>query len=229
MKKKTPVLILLLFFAVQGIAQTKIIAPPTTVKLAPESRDSLVTFIPTTIGPYCPKQLLGGDREFSGNGPEIWASIELKIIDGKHIDAYVMLHARETKSDWSETKGSWVKRLYSVPNNYTTIAALESGKFSEVHFTSRPGPSVFSPVGITDLGRGSRGEEPTAKDDGLVSRWNIVGDTSGGDISEDDNPHDDTSVTVQLNPMKIKLKITQNKPVNTLKGETKLQSQSQRF
>ena len=52
---------------------------------------------------------------------------------------------------------------------------------------------------------GARGTDVPFKDDGLVTRWNIVGDTGGDDISTDDNPHDDTQVAIQLNPLKIRL------------------------
>ncbi|MBS1497522.1 MAG: hypothetical protein JSS85_11675, partial [Bacteroidetes bacterium] len=51
-----------------------------------------------------------------------------------------------------------------------------------------------------------KGNDVPFKDDGLVTRWNIVGDTSGPDISDDDNCNDDTQVAIQLNPMLIKLR-----------------------
>lgn len=73
------------------------------------STDTVVQFVPATVGPYAPKKLLGGDREFDGHGPEIWAWIKLKIVDKKYIDAEVYMHARETVSDWSETEGTWIK------------------------------------------------------------------------------------------------------------------------
>ena len=167
--------------------------------------DTTVQVMPSTIGPYCPKKLLGGDREFGGHGPEVWAWIKLKIVDKKHIDAEVYLHARETTSDWSETEGTWTKRIYTAPDGFE-IASIESGKYSEVHYVSQPGVNAFSPAGLVQALGGARGTDVPFKDDGLVRRWNIVGDTGGGDISDDDNPHDDTQVAVQLNTMKLKLK-----------------------
>ena len=167
--------------------------------------DTVIQMVPSTVGPYAPKKLLGGDREFDGHGPEIWAWVKLKIVDMKYIDAEVYMHARETVSDWSETEGTWTKRIYTAPAGYEILDIL-SGKYSEVHYVSKPGVRSFTPAGLTEAIGGARGVNVPFKDDGLVTRWNIVGDTGGSDISEDDNPHDDTQVTIQLNPMKIKLK-----------------------
>ena len=191
-------------------------------KTNPSSSDTVVQFVPATVGPYAPQKLLGGDREFDGHGPEIWAWIKLKIVDKKYIDAEVYMHARETVSDWSETEGTWTKRLYTVPAEYE-ITAILSGKYSEVHYVSRPGVRSFTPVGLTEAVGGAKGVDVPFKDDGLVTRWNIVGDTGGPDISEDANPHDDTQVAVQLNPIKLKLKklpqvkttIPKNMPLRT--------------
>ena len=168
------------------------------------AQDTTVQVMPSTIGPYCPSKLLGGDREFGGHGPEIWAWIKLKIVDKKYIDAEVYMHARETTSDWSETDGTWTKRIYTAPAGFQ-ISAILSGNYSEVHYVSKPGVNAFSPAGLAQALGGARGADVPFKDDGLVRRWNIVGDTGGGDISDDDNPHDDTQVAVQLNTMRLKL------------------------
>ena len=180
----------------------------TTTKIiklnASPTGDSLVTYIPSTVGPYCPKILLGGDRDFDGHGPEIWSWINLSIVDKKYIVAEVYMHARETVSDWSETEGTWKKTLYTAPAGYELVEIV-SGKHSEVHYISTPGMPSFTPRGlITALG-GQKGNDVPFKDDGLVTRWNVVGDTGGADISDDDNCNDDTQVAVQLNPLKIKL------------------------
>jgi len=167
-------------------------------------KDTVVQYMPSTIGPYCPTKLLGGDREFDGHGPEIWAWIKLKIVDKKYIDATVYMHARETTHDWSETEGTWTKRIYTAPAGYE-IKAIESGTYSEVHYVSRAGVSSFTPQGLMQAIGDARGADVPFKDDGLVRRWHIVGDTAGDDISTDDNPHGDTSVAVQLNAMKIRL------------------------
>ncbi|MBS1919415.1 MAG: hypothetical protein JST17_04090 [Bacteroidetes bacterium] len=167
--------------------------------------DSAVQFIPATVGPYCPTKLLGGDREFGGHGPEIWASIDLSIESGNQLFATVYMHARETQSDWSETEGTWKKLLYTAPSGFN-ISEITSGKHSEVHYISKPGLGPFSPGALRELLGGASGTDVPFKDDGLVTRWNIVGDTMGDDISTDRNCNDDTQVAVQLNPVKMKLR-----------------------
>ncbi|MDP4264842.1 MAG: hypothetical protein Q8941_20105 [Bacteroidota bacterium] len=178
------------------------ILSPRDLKITP---DTTVQYIPSTIGPYCPKKLLGGDRDFGGHGPEIWASINLRIVSGNAVYADVYMHARETESDWSETEGNWSKLVYTAPAGYT-ITGIISGMTSEVHYVSKPGANAFSPAGVLQaMTGGAKGTDVPFKDDGLVARWNIVGDTGGDDISTDDNCNDDTQVAIQLNPMKVKL------------------------
>jgi hypothetical protein len=167
--------------------------------------DSLVQVLPSTIGPYCPKKLLGGDREFGGHGPEVWAWVKITVVNKINIVAEVYMHARETVSDWSETDGTWTKVLYKVPDGYE-IANIVSGSYSEVHYVSKPGVNAFSPAGLVTALGGQKGVDVPFKDDGLVARWNIVGDTGGDDISTDDNPNDDTQVAIQLNPIKLNLR-----------------------
>lgn len=166
--------------------------------------DSAAQVLPSTIGPYCPKKLLGGDREFSGHGPEIWAWIKLEVRNQNTLVATVYMHARETVNDWSETEGTWEKVVYTAPAGYT-ISKLVSGKYSEVHYVSRPGVNAFTPAGLRTALGSTAGTDVPFKDDGLVARWNIVGDTGGDDISTDDDPHDDTQVAIQLNTVKLML------------------------
>lgn len=186
-------------------AQAKKVPLKTDKKILALVTDTVVRVLPSTIGPYCPKKLLGGDREFDGHGPEVWAWIKLTIVSNKYIDATVYMHARETTSDWSETEGTWTKRIYTAPDGFT-IREILTGKYSEVHYVSRPGVRSFSPAGLRDALGDTHGTDVPFKDDGLVSRWNIVGDTSGRDISDDDDPHDDTQVAIQLNVMRVKLR-----------------------
>ena len=192
-----------------GSGSTVVIAPvggivSPRVVVAPASKDSIVPYVPSTVGPYCPTKLMGGDREFGGHGPEIWSWINI-VVKGNQVFANVYMHARETVSDWSETEGTWSKLLYTAPPGYTVVD-VESGKHSEVHYISRPGVSAFSPLGLATALGGQKGTDVPFKDDGLVTRWNIVGDTGGDDISTDDNCNDDTQVAIQLNPMKIKIR-----------------------
>lgn len=184
-------------------------------------RDSIIQFVPSTIGPYCPKKLLSGDREFGGHGPEIWAWVKLRVVNKRMIYADTYLHARETTSDWSETEGNWSKLIYTAPAG-TEIIDIPSGKYSEVHYVSKPGVNAFTPRGLVEAIGGARGTDVPFKDDGLVSRWNIVGDTGGDDISTDDNCNDDTQVAIQLNPVKVKLSIIQKTKPTKSKGNDRV-------
>ena len=66
--------------------------------------------------PLVPNELLGGDREFGGNGPRVDSSVTLAISgDQRSIVAKIRFHAKETKSDWSETRGSWDRVVYTAP------------------------------------------------------------------------------------------------------------------
>lgn len=212
--RKLFIVLLVMSVSFSAAAQVVVQRPATANRRAAATNDTTIQFMPSTVGPYAPKKLLGGDREFDGHGPEIRAWIQLKIVNNKYIDAVLYMHARETTADWSETEGTWTKRLYTAPAGHQ-IKEIISGKYSEVHYVSRPGVNAFSPRGLAQALGSTRGADAPFKDDGLVTRWNIVGDTGGGDISDDDNPHDDTQVAVQLNP--IKLKLSKPIPVSKLK------------
>ena len=81
--KKIFSLFIVLMFATITVAQQPITASATTIN----AMDSLVQFMPSTVGPFCPKRLLGGDREFAGHGPEIYAWIKLNIVKKSTIEA----------------------------------------------------------------------------------------------------------------------------------------------
>ncbi len=196
-------LFIALGFVTMTVAQQPIRRLNTLAEMT--SGDSIVQFMPSTIGPYCPNKLLGGDREFNGHGPEIYAWIKLNIVNKRMVEAEVFMHARETVADWSETQGTWKKILYTAPAGYE-ITGIVSGKYSEVKYISRPGVNAFSPAGLVQALGNVHGANVPFKDDGLVTRWNIVGDTGGDDISTDDNCNDDAQVAIQMNPVKIKLK-----------------------
>jgi hypothetical protein len=59
------------------------------------------------------------------------------------------------------------------------------------------------------------------KNDGLVSSWEIYGDTNGPDISDDDDFTDDTRITVVLNTIRVKLMPTAgSQGISTVQLET---------
>lgn len=94
-----------------------------------------------------PFELVHGDREFGGNGPRIKSNVTLSVTgDKRRILATVDFNARETKSDWSETRGSWTKTVYYAPKG-KKIESIVGGSYSKVDFVSKPaGFQLFGPT-----------------------------------------------------------------------------------
>jgi hypothetical protein len=88
--------------------------------------------------PMVPTQVVAGDREFGGNGPDITCKATLSITaDQRAILATVDFKARETKADWSETRGSWTTEVYRVEKG-KKILSITDGASSVVAFRSDP-------------------------------------------------------------------------------------------
>ena len=197
-------------------------------------------------GALVPSRLLGGDREFGGNGPNIRSNVSLRIGDGgRALYADIYFHAKETKSDWSETEGRWTRKVWEAPAGQR-IDRILSDRFSETRFTSKKAgfqilapsedwASIIAPVieivklftdandeGAISIPGGDVGDrlpcrtvercaemfesgllaisgdnhvhvKPSTRGN-LVSSFAIVGDTGGDDISDDNNPKDDTRI-----------------------------------
>jgi hypothetical protein len=84
-----------------------------------------------------PSKLLKGDREFDGHGPAVKSNVRLRIGDGgQSLYADIYLHAKETKSDWSETEGKWTRKVWQAPKG-KRITKIISDNFSETRFISK--------------------------------------------------------------------------------------------
>jgi len=208
-----------------------------------------------------PSQLLGGDREFDGHGPDVKATTKLRIGDGgRALYADIYFHAKETTHDWSETEGRWSRKVWDAPTGQT-IKRILSDDYSETNFRSQPGGfQLFAPSedwldvvdwvieivklftdeneeGEIDIPEGDVGDnlpcdtveqcrdlfkrgllavsnenyvhvEPAERGN-LVSTFMIVGDTGGDDISDDNNPKDDTRIAaIAFNPVRLDLEGT---------------------
>ncbi|MCC5626048.1 hypothetical protein [Nostoc sp. CHAB 5715] len=189
-----------------------------------------------------PSKLLRGDREFDGHGPAVKSNVRLRIGDrGQSLYADIYIHAKETKSDWSETEGKWTRKVWQAPKG-KRITKIVSDNFSETSFISKKAGSQFlgpgadfkkfagaildaltiitgmSGVEILGLARAGIAAVPdggnhihivTASGDDrteLVKLFAIVGDTGGPDISDDNNPKDDTRiVAIEFNPVRVEL------------------------
>lgn len=155
-------------------------------------------FRPQSIGSFCPTVVIQGDREFGGNGPRMHSSISLQISpDGQHLEAVVDLHAFETGGDNSTTVGRWIKRVWSVEPG-KRIVSIDSDTYSEVNFTSEAAGAEFA--GCND------GKVYTPPIDGgrLARVYQIIGDTGGGDISDDNNCSCDTQIrSIEFNEVRL--------------------------
>ncbi len=121
-------------------------------------------YTPSSITLLCPTHI-GGDREFDGHGPNVKASAALSIKNEKEIWVTLYLHAKETKSDWTEAEGRWERKLWSAPTG-KIIVDIDTDKSSEASYTD------------TDHSL----DRPSVQGGSLVSAFEIMGDTSGNDV-----------------------------------------------
>lgn len=151
--------------------------------------------------PLVPTDNPRGDREFGGNGPRITIDVELRPAwEGKAIFAHVRMHAVEMGGDQSTTTGSWAYPVWrqSASNSWCVRRVLGNASH-RIQFISMKGddPIAAQPGGLPrsvvkkeDGGYVQRLHQPRS----FVEYVDVMGDTSGDDISTDDNPHGDTSI-----------------------------------
>jgi hypothetical protein len=139
-----------------------------------------VDFKPESIG-FVPPHTRG-DREFSGNGPDINASVKLSHT-GDNVRVLVTMSAVETKSDYTTASGS---------KEFTFNYAPEAGyKISQILSETE---NQFSY-------RDDNHEEDTFAGGGPVANYRFVGDTGGDDVGQ-------TAVQISFN--QVELELTQN-------------------
>jgi len=126
--------------------------PKKSKKIIPQSRTRL-----------CPK-ICGGDKEFNGNGPEVNATASLFIKDKKALWVKIYLKAKETKHDYTCTKGEWTYPVWEAPNNFEI--------------------TDFSPSGVSKaryIDTNHQLDKPSISGSSLVRKFEIMGDTGGDD------------------------------------------------
>lgn len=151
--------------------------------------------------PLVPTANPRGDREFGGNGPRITIDVELKPAwGGKAIFAHVQMNATEIGGDGSTTNGSWSYPVWRQGASSSWCVRRVLGETRQrIRFTSTAGDNPFAaqPGGLP--------RSVIKKEDGgyvvrlhqrggFVDYVDVIGDTTGDDISTDDNPHGDTSI-----------------------------------
>ncbi|MEM8800775.1 MAG: hypothetical protein AAGF15_11930, partial [Pseudomonadota bacterium] len=158
-----------------------------------------------------PTRLIRGDREFGGNGPRI--DVRVQFIAKKHgaqIDARVTMRAAELGGDGSETR----QTFYDFPVWHSGGKPIRVTRILQpdwrVSFTSPRGQNPFAARGsCRDAQVTPRGFLPSVtvtcrtedgghfivvRDRGPIRQMLLMGDTSGDDISTDNNPRGDTGI-----------------------------------
>lgn len=158
------------------------------------------------VGPFCPTKLVAGDRDFAGRGPEIWASASISF-NSNAVIALIKFRAKELQGgDNSETTGTKLEVLYKAPAGQE-ITAVTGGKSAEVHFISKSPVTSFAP-GTLARTLNANSSSVVDKNDGLVQKWEIYGDTNGPDISDNNNCDDNSRISVTFNALNVTLKPT---------------------
>jgi hypothetical protein len=145
------------------------------------------TFNPAPITRLCPTHV-GGDREFRGHGPDVEARASLERRNSNtEIWVNLYLHAKETRADWTEARGSWSRHLWTVPSGETIINII-----------SHQSSSAYYRDTDHDLDR------PSVTGGNLVRRFEIMGDTGGNDVGN--CTADDVYMSVTFNQVRVKTK-----------------------
>ena len=157
------------------ISSIPVIQPTTRVcseKTETYSRNTYLSFTPPHTR---------GDKEFAGNGPEVWAKVSW-IGEGSHVKARVWMKAQETKKDWTTAEGTLTETYYTAPPGYR-IESVVSGTESSAHYVD------------TDHNEDRHGGGPGGPAKEFVFRGDRKGDDAGSY----------TGVDVYFNPLIVKL------------------------
>lgn len=147
----------------------------------------------------CPKTLIGGDREFNGNGPRIVTRIALNVVNGNQIEAEIRFTATETVSDYSQVIETFRRIVFTAPRGRRISQILSTNETTIDFVSPSAGAQFIGPVG--DSSNTVSVTEPT----NFIRRMRIVGDTGGNDISTDDDCNDDTRIeNISFFPIKIR-------------------------
>ncbi len=123
-----------------------------------------------------------GDRDFQGNGPRVYVSAWLRIVNRNQLWARVYMFAKETRRDWTTVSGSADYHLWNGDNeNVVSITRIISDPFSF---------DRYEDLNHADDHRNLPGYE-------LVGKFVVSGDTHGNEAGIR------TGVIVHFNPVEI--------------------------
>jgi hypothetical protein len=157
------------------ISSVAIIQPAT-----PICRERKETYTRNTYLSFTPPHTRG-DREFSGNGPKVWATARWTH-DNAQVRLRLWMKAEETKSDWTTAEGERVETYYTAPSGWR-IESVVSGLQSSAYYVD------------TDHNDDRVGGGPS----GPVREFVFRGDRRGDDAGIY------TGVDVYFNPLTVKL------------------------
>lgn len=170
------------------ISTIGVIQPPT-----PVCEEKIISIQPGSIT-YMPPHVFG-DKDFDGNGPRVIADVRLSV-GPRDIVARIYMDAKETKSDWTEARGTTVNTIYTADPDWRIDQVL--GPLVSHHEYIDNDDHVSDSF---DLGGG-----------GLVRRFVYVGDTG------DDEAGTRTKVDVTFNQIRIRVvKATHCVPAGTVR------------
>lgn len=144
-------------------------------------------FTPAAIKRLCPDHV-GGDREFKGHGPDVTARATLSIRGGsKEVWVSLYLHAKETRSNWTEAEGGWERKLWTAPEGFV-IDRFATDRASEA----------------THRDTDHQLDRPAVRGGALVESFEIMGDTGGNDVGN--CTADDVYMNVYFNEVRVVLR-----------------------
>lgn len=154
------------------------------------------TFTPSPVIRFYPSERIAGDKEFSGNGPEVWAEAEVYINgNNKELMLRKFFRARETRSDHSEGRKTEVTTLLYAPPG-KKFHKIVSHKSSKGHYVDNDGA-------LDILSSTQCNEENCTFAGDLVNRFEIIGDTPGDDLNQ--NGDHDCNLDIYFNPITYEL------------------------
>ena len=157
------------------ISSIAIIQPAT-----PICREKTETYSRSTFVTYNPPHTRG-DKEFSGHGPEVWATARW-INEGTHVNVRLWMKAKETRSDWTTAEGEHIVSYYTAPSGWR-IDSIQGNMESSAHYID------------TDHNEDPQGGGPN----GPVKEFKFRGDHDGDDAGSY------TGMDVYFNPLVVKL------------------------
>jgi hypothetical protein len=133
-----------------------------------------------TYSRLCP-DMIGGDREYAGHGPDVEARASLNLVNGVELNIGIYMHQRETTDDWSEAELQRDFFIYRAPAG-RRITSIWNDTESAIFYTDTDHTvdQFFPP-------------------DSLVQELRINGDTGGKDIGNCTS--DDAYLTLFTEPL----------------------------